>query len=263
MRFRSLSLFLNEIESWLIYIFFVVDSNRLLRKFCILSFPDPSAKSLLNIYQVRLGRYFTECEFNIEIKSNLFSIVSASIVMFYRVLINMLPTPSKSHYIFNLRDLSRLVNGLMQSSPTVIITRENLVDLFGHECIRVFNDRLVSVDDNATFYFHLNETIFDYFKIDFPNPYNSNKKSGVKGNNNNNALQNPSTSSIASSIDDESRTTLLYGDFIKNEERVYQPFTNWKQLVSVLSEYQMRSNMTGHVSRQLVFFREAVEHLCR
>lgn len=57
---------------------------------------------------------------------------------------------------------------------------------------------------------------------------------------------------------------VLYGDFMKNDDRVYQPLTNWKQLVSVLSEYQMRSNMSGSAaSKHLVFFKEAVEHVCR
>ena len=53
------------------------------------------------------------------------------------------------------------------------------------------------------------------------------------------------------------------GDFMKNEERVYQSLSNWKQLISVLSEYQMRSYMAGHAAKQIVFFKEAVEHICR
>ena len=63
--------------------------------------------------------------------------------------------------------------------------------------------------------------------------------------------------------DDITNDVLLYGDFLKNDERVYQPLSNWNQIVSVLSEYQMRSNMAGHVTKQIVFFKEAVEHICR
>lgn len=58
--------------------------------------------------------------------------------------------------------------------------------------------------------------------------------------------------------------TVLYGDFMKSDDRVYQPLNNWKQLVSVLSDYQMRSNMSGSsANKHLVFFKEAVEHVCR
>ena len=207
--------------------------------------PDPSARSLLNIYQVQLGRFFAEHEFNIEVKSLLQPLVSACIVMYYRVFINMLPTPSKAHYAFNLRDLTKLVRGLMQANSLVIVTKENLVDLFTHECVRVFNDRLVTNDDNQHFYAHLTETVADYFKMSINDPY---KK-----------LLSPRRSEEV----EETLGPLLYGDFMKNDERIYQPLSNWKQLISVLSEYQMRSNMSGHVSKQIVFFKEAVEHICR
>ena len=234
---------------------------RLLRQFCIMAMPDPSARSLLNIYQVQLGRYFAENEFNIEIKSHLLQLVSSSIVMYYRVFINMLPTPSKAHYIFNLRDLSRLIKGLMQTSPTVIVTKENLVDLFGHECIRVFNDRLITLEDNKMFFQHLEETVFDYFKISFPNPFGSTLQQA--GNLRPGQSTQPTKQEMVMSGED-SAATCLYGDFLKNDDRVYQPLNNWKQLISVLSEYEMRrSNVTGNVTKQIVFFKEAVEHICR
>lgn len=221
--------------------------------------PDPSAKSLFNIYQVQLGRFFADNEFNIEVKSNLLQLVSSCIVMYYRIFINMLPTPSKSHYVFNLRDLSKLVNGLMQAYPSVVTNKDDLVNLFVHESIRIFNDRLVTRDDNESFYNHLNETCQDYFKITINNPFKlkqqTSKKSDEQQQTNQNQREHPS-----SAIDSD---LILYGDFIKNDERVYQPLNNWKQLVSILSEYQMRSNMSGHATKQIVFFKEAVEHICR
>jgi dynein heavy chain len=222
--------------------------------------PDPSAKSLFNIYQVQLGRFFADNEFNIEVKSNLLPLVSSSIVMYYRVFINMLPTPSKSHYVFNLRDLSKLVNGLMQAYPSVVTNRDDLVSLFAHESIRIFNDRLVTREDNEAFYVHLNETIQDYFKVSINNPYRPVPKKG-----NSETIEPTNTGpSVVSRLSAQPDTDLmLYGDFIKNDERVYQPLNNWKQLISILSEYQMRSNMSGHATKQIVFFKEAVEHVCR
>lgn len=243
-------------------------SPRLLRQLCILSMPDPSARSLFNIYQVQLGRFFGENEFNNEIKSNLVPLVSSCIVIFYRVFINMLPTPSKSHYIFNFRDLSKLNSGLMQANALVVVNKNHLVDLFAHECIRVFNDRLVSQEDNINFYDHLSYTIADYFKVEFLNPYKKNemlekddkKKQEAAADEKDKEEKPPRTPTAE---DDGQNSFCLYGDFIKNDERVYQPLRNWKQLVSVLSEYQMRSNMSGHSTKQIVFFKEAVEHICR
>jgi len=42
----------------------------------------------------------------------------------------------------------------------------------------------------------------------------------------------------------------------------YNVNTNY-QIVSILGEFQMRSNMAGHATRQIVFFKEAVEHIVR
>ena len=62
----------------------------------------------------------------------------------------MLPTPSKFHYIFNLRDLSRVFQGLfMCPAPDVIKTEEDLLALWMYECLRVFADRLVNKEDKA------------------------------------------------------------------------------------------------------------------
>jgi dynein heavy chain len=217
--------------------------------------PDPSARSLQNIYQVKLGRFFADYEFSIDIKSQLVPLVLSSIVIYYRVFINFLPTPNKSHYIFNLRDLSKLHSGLMQASPSVILTKENLVDLFAHESIRVFDDRLISQDDHALFEQHLSDTVNDYFRVNIKS-----KLSGQANNLNN----SKSKDEEANEKDRVKNNAFLYGDFMKNEDRIYHQLSNWKQIVSALSEYQMRLNMSGgHATKQIVFFREAVEHICK
>jgi dynein heavy chain, axonemal len=221
--------------------------------------PEPSARSLLSIYQVQLGRFFYDHDFNIEIKSNLLALASSCLIMYYRIFTTILPTPNKSHYVFNLRDLAKLAKGIMQSSSITLITKENLVDLFAHECIRVFNDRLVTQQDNELFYAHLSETIFDYFKVSIRNSYKQTSSKNIRQNEQiGNIQNNPNDLNSVEGVH-----TRLYGDFMKSDDRVYQPLNNWKQLLSVLSEYQMRSNMSGQVNKQIAFFREAVEHICR
>ena len=49
--------------------------------------------------------------------------------MYYRVSINILPTPSKVHYIFNLRDLAKLAQGIMQASPMNTTSQERVCRL--------------------------------------------------------------------------------------------------------------------------------------
>lgn len=54
------------------------------------------------------------------------------------------PTPSKFHYIFNLRDLSRIYHGMCLTTPDRFCKVENFVRVWRNECLRVIGDRLIS-----------------------------------------------------------------------------------------------------------------------
>lgn len=59
----------------------------------------------------------------------------------------LLPTPAKSHYAFNLRDLSKQFQGMLMATPASVHDREGLSRLWLHEACRVFGDRLVCDED--------------------------------------------------------------------------------------------------------------------
>ncbi|MCP4294576.1 MAG: hypothetical protein GY786_03120 [Proteobacteria bacterium] len=67
----------------------------------------------------------------------------------------LLPTPSKFHYLFNLRDVSRVFKGICEIKPETIKKSGDigvvnmtpdlfLIALWKHECERVFLDKLIN-----------------------------------------------------------------------------------------------------------------------
>jgi dynein heavy chain len=66
----------------------------------------------------------------------------------YFNIIEKLPrTPVKFHYIFNLRDLSRVYEGLLQSTTDKFDTKAKFIRLWRNEVTRVFGDRLINEED--------------------------------------------------------------------------------------------------------------------
>ena len=60
------------------------------------------------------------------------SIVSASVSIFEAVNLELLPTPTNSHYLFNIRDLSLIFQGILMASPRVISVPEDMINLWVH-----------------------------------------------------------------------------------------------------------------------------------
>lgn len=50
----------------------------------------------------------------------------------------LLPTPAKSHYIYNLRDISKVFQGISKATFRSFENDHDFIKLWAHECMRVF-----------------------------------------------------------------------------------------------------------------------------
>ena len=58
-----------------------------------------------------------------------------------------MPTPTKSHYTYNLRDISKVFLGMAKANHKAIHNENEYLRLWAHECLRVFHDRLINEKD--------------------------------------------------------------------------------------------------------------------
>lgn len=125
--------------------------NRLKRKFCIFNCTLPSNSSMDKIFGMIANGYFCDTRFDANIVNFIPKLVSLTRVLWQKTKIKMLPTPAKFHYVFNLRDLSRIWEGILTIKGDECKIEKTVMKLWRHECFRVIADRFTNFEDKEWF----------------------------------------------------------------------------------------------------------------
>ncbi|CAO2583041.1 Dynein axonemal heavy chain 3, partial [Lemmus lemmus] len=172
-------------------------------------------------------------------------LVQATQTIYRAAVQNFLPTPSKSHYVFNLRDFSRVIQGVLLCPHTHLQDLEKFIRLWIHEVYRVFYDRLIDNEDRQTFFNLVKETTSNCFKQTMEKVL----------------IHLSPTGKI---VDDNIRS-LFFGDFLKPESdhKIYDEITDLKVLTGVMEYYLDEYNSISKAPMSLVMFKFAIEHISR
>eukprot|EP00770_Monocercomonoides_exilis_P008083 MONOS_8041.1-p1 / transcript=MONOS_8041.1 / gene=MONOS_8041 / organism=Monocercomonoides_exilis_PA203 / gene_product=dynein haevy chain 9, inner dynein arm 5 / transcript_product=dynein haevy chain 9, inner dynein arm 5 / location=Mono_scaffold00292:32264-47119(-) / protein_length=4951 / sequence_SO=supercontig / SO=protein_coding / is_pseudo=false len=218
-----------------------VMSSRISSLFTQLRVPQPSEKSLFTIFSSIMSGVMEEKQFTRSLQDMVPAVVRASIELYTHAVTELRPTPSKSHYKFNLRDVGKIFQGMMSASPETVPDEAVLQRLWCHESLRVFADRLVSKEDRAIVTTRICELAKQYFHVQ----WNHEELFVFK-------------------------TPQMWVDFAQLEKEVPRPYEeigDIKQLQNVLqsalAEYNTMIASRKQKEADLVFFEEAVEHVAR
>jgi dynein heavy chain len=114
---------------------------RFKRHFNMLSFCEMEDASKQKIFSVILQSWIRDCP-NDDVKGLCELVVKNTIDVYNTITTQLLPTPAKIHYTFNLRDLSKVFQGILMAKPDKIENEAEIIRLWYHENCRIFQDRL-------------------------------------------------------------------------------------------------------------------------
>jgi len=209
----------------------MVVTPRLFRHFNMMWIPALSQDAMQRILASILGGWLGVNKPDLEELAT--PIIKATVQMFFQIAQDLLPTPVKCHYTFNLRDPAKMMQGmLMVDIKHSLKNDKDLIDLYLHESCRVFRDRLIDDHDREWF----NNMIADKLNKEIPK---------------------------AAKVDQFAE--LVFGDFLNRGAEVnpYQKIESQEKCVSIFQEMLEDYNAVMPTKMNIVFFKDACMHLSR
>uniref|UniRef100_A0A803YG09 Dynein axonemal heavy chain 12 n=1 Tax=Meleagris gallopavo TaxID=9103 RepID=A0A803YG09_MELGA len=223
-------------------------SPRFLRHFNICTINSFSDETMLRIFSTVVTFYLRSQEFPPEFFSIGNQIVTATLEVRGKSIKNLLPTPAKSHYTFNLRDFSRVIHGCLLIKRSSVESKQTMIRLFVHEVFRVFYDRLVEDSDRAWLFNLMKDIVKEHFKEAFDSVFAHLRQGNTP-------------------VTEENMRSLFFGDYVNPEleedERLYVEIPSIQLFGDVVEQCLDEYNQIHKTRMNLVVFRYVLEHLSR
>ena len=251
---------------------------RFFRHFNMLNVPSPNDATM----KIILGSIFSgfldstfgpenDKKFPKEFQEIVAPVVDSSVEVYRRMSEELLPTPQKSHYTFNLRDLSKVLQGMLLITPDKCKALDVMTRLWVHESMRVFHDRLISVEDKDYYKVMASELVEKNFGVvlegryeDPPVPEGEAPPEPELDEEGNPIEYKLGTRAYADLFEDRN---IIFGDFLDQncepEERVYEEGDDIPKMIKIMEDYLEEYNFSATNQMNLVFFMDAAEHATR
>ncbi|CAJ1398655.1 unnamed protein product [Effrenium voratum] len=206
-------------------------TERLKRHYNVLAYSELQDESIAQIFQTMTAYFLSGFEDSIQ--ATIPTMIESTVNVFKHALQDLLPTPSKSHYLFNLRDIWRVFLGLCTLSSKKANQREVVIRCWCHEIQRVFGDRLTDAHDAKWMTDQIKGQLETSFHID------------------------------AGSIFVTER--LIFASFLNQDadQRYYEEVRDVQAMKECIEEYLEEYNSVSTLQMPLVMFLDACEHCAR
>ena len=208
-------------------------TDRMIRHFNLLVYTELEESVIKSIFSKMLTSF--QKNFPGTVKDQVNNLIDSTIVIYDNIKNDLLPIPSKSHYLFNLRDIAKVFAGICSGHAKFINSKEVLVRLWYHENMRVFYDRLTTQDDRDYLVGEMKKQ-FSRFEMKDEDVINSER--------------------------------IIFCDFQmgREGERFYSQAVNLRDFVGKLEIFQEDYNSeatSGKKQMKLILFLDACEHISR
>lgn len=95
---------------------------RLLRHVNLIALANFDDEALNRIFGTILHWYFSINQFSPDVTKNENKIISSTLEIYKMAMAELLPTPMKSHYLFNLRDFAKVIMGVCMADKDSVNT---------------------------------------------------------------------------------------------------------------------------------------------
>ena len=90
-------------------------TQRFMKHFNILTYTEFIDESIKTIFEKKVSN-FIDKKFETEVRDCIAPFVNSTLVLYKEVRDKLLPTPKNCHYLFNLRDMAKVLQGVCSAS---------------------------------------------------------------------------------------------------------------------------------------------------
>ncbi|KAF6028575.1 DNAH7 [Bugula neritina] len=220
---------------------------RFLRHFNIVTINEFEDETMKTIFSKIMSWHISSRGFSKDFEPCVDQLVNATLEVYKAAIQNLLPTPAKSHYLFNLRDFSRVIQGVLLSTPETMEEPASMQRLWLHEVFRVYYDRLVDDGDRDWLFKQGITTIKKVLNTDF------------------HQLMKHLDFDEDGKVTEDDLRSLVYCDFSdpKSSDKPYIEARDLEHLRTIVEGYLDEFNNMSKKPMHLVLFRFAIEHVSR